>query len=219
MPEQVIDALAEAGADLDWKDQVCGMAALHHVANVGAAPAIHALLRHGAMMDIRANTRCDNGADGTCGRMGFMGGTPLHFAASCFAVSNTDAAKILLEAGADATLCNVAGQTPLDLAEAPQVTGREAYRSLGREPASKREVAAYLREALEAQSLCGAMQRLALATALCAAEVGLTVDYDLVLAISGALRPPTVAHAGRVCGGVHNTTGAVITREYRDMYA
>eukprot|EP01046_Picozoa_sp_COSAG06_P045939 COSAG06_NODE_6430_length_2935_cov_15.773977_1_plen_485_part_00 len=212
VPEEVIDALVQARADLTWNDKNCGNTALHHSAGAGAGPATRALLRHGAPIDMRTKASCANGADGVCAKMGYMGATPLHFAVSR---NRTDVAKILLEAGADTTLCNAAGQTPLDLALARDFSYWRKGKGL---PAVEVEVevAAYLREAMEGQRLCGAIQRLALATALCALEVGLTVDYDLVLAISGALRPPTVAHAGRVCGGVHNTTGAVITREYRD---
>ena len=95
---QVVEALADAGADLGWKGG--GATALHFAANNGHAGAVRSLLaaRGGqAAVDARDN---DNE-------------TPLHRAAYH---SHTAAVQELLEAGADASLKSNRGQTALELA-------------------------------------------------------------------------------------------------------
>ena len=193
-PEEVIDALVTARADIGWQDPNCRLTALHQSANGGHVPATRALIRLGAPIDLRADGVCS--PSGNCAKMGFLGGTPLHFAAS---MNRTKTAKMLLKMGADATLRNMEGQTPLELAEAP--CRLEERLAAGR--GSKTEVAACIRTTLEAQRLCGALQRLALAMVFSADGARLVdaLAHDMVLTISEALRPPTVVLAARARQG------------------
>ena len=95
---EVVDALADAGADLGWKRPGTDKTAMHAAASKGQAGAVRSLAARGdkPAVDARDFNNC----------------TPLHWAA---ANSGTTAAQALLEAGADASLKTNTSKTALDL--------------------------------------------------------------------------------------------------------
>ena len=96
---EMVDALADAGADLGWKHLHYGNTALHDAARNGHASVVRSLAARGgrAAVDARDNYKQ----------------TPLHWAARN---GRPATAQVLLEAGADAALKNSIGVTALDLA-------------------------------------------------------------------------------------------------------
>ena len=96
---QVVEALADAGAELGWKDSDYGRTALHVAAGNGHAGAVRSLAARGGPAAVDARNKYNR--------------TPLHRAAMG---GSTAAAQELLEAGADASLTSNNGQTALDLA-------------------------------------------------------------------------------------------------------
>ena len=96
---EVVDALADAGAELGWKGQMDGFTALHAAATNDHAVAVRSLAARGG----RAAVDCSLRANGHR--------TPLHLAALN---ASTAAAKELLEAGVDASLRADGGDTAVD---------------------------------------------------------------------------------------------------------
>ena len=94
-----VDALADADAELGWKNPINDRTVLHYAAMYGQAGAVRSLAARGgrAAVDARNNSN----------------GTPLHGAASW---GRTTAAQALLEAGADASPKDNRGKTALDYA-------------------------------------------------------------------------------------------------------
>jgi ankyrin repeat protein len=97
---QVVDALADGGADLGWMSPRDGATALHVAAERGHAGAVRSLAARGGQAAVDARNVINQ--------------TPLHWAA---ANGETAAAQELLEAGADASLKEDNGMTALELAE------------------------------------------------------------------------------------------------------
>ena len=95
---EVVDALADAGADLGWNYPGNGRTALHAAAEEGQAGAVRSLATRGgrAALDAQTNDKW----------------TPLHYTA---ANGHPTAAQLLLEAGADASLTNKNGKTAQDI--------------------------------------------------------------------------------------------------------
>ena len=95
---EVVDALADAGADLGWKHPSLGMTALHGAARNGHAGAVRMLAARGgrAAVDERVNNS-----------------TPLLWAAS---LGHAVVAQALLEAGANVSLKSSSGKTALETA-------------------------------------------------------------------------------------------------------
>ena len=166
----VVDALADAGADIGWENPGIGMTALHVAAQDGHAVVVRSLAARGgrAAVDARDSDKS----------------TPLHLAARW---GNIAAVQALLEAGADTSLKDRDGMTVLESAVRSLYSKRD------------REVAACIREADEALRLCGPRQRLAFARSLLAsteAAAGLGELPHDVLSLIGesvvALGPPTM---------------------------
>ena len=199
---QVVEALADAGANIGWKHPRLGATTLHGAAECGRVGVVWSLVARGgqAAVDARDN---DNQ-------------TPLHWAA---AYGHTAAAQALLEAGADASLADCTDLCRSQ-AQALQQSATFAWMSLadctdavsrmyGRGKTAldlavsegSHEVAACIRLASDAaRRLCGARQRLAFATALLATATGVMAGLDelpfdmlpLVGEALAALGPPAV---------------------------
>ena len=175
---QVVNALADAGADLGWKDPANGWTALHAAvmrAQNSQVGAVQSLAARGGQVEVDAQ---DNN-----------GWTPLHKAAYN---GNSAAAQALLEAGADASIKNGAGM---------HQTAPALAASKGRH-----KTAACIWQADEMRRrLCGARQRLALAMAMLATIAGATaglgdLPYDVLRRTgeaAAALEPPAVRVALR----------------------
>ena len=94
----MVEALADAGADLGWQDADSAETALHQAAANGHAVAVRSLAARGGQAAVDA-------------RGDYFKQTPLHRAA---ARGHTATAQALLEAGADASLKDGPGRTALD---------------------------------------------------------------------------------------------------------
>ena len=163
--DEVVHALADAGADIGWIDPDTGQIALHRAALNGHGDAVRSLASHGVQVDARSNRNwtplqyaatmgyvaavqalLEAGADSSL-RYQYGDKTALHLAAEG---GHTTVVQALLEAGADASLKtqNQLGcDTALDLAVCEgmhQVTG-EIVRFL--EPRGKRHCAALIASA------------------------------------------------------------------------
>ena len=93
-----VDALADADAELGWKNPINDRTVLHYAAMYGQAGAVRSLATRGgrAALDAQTNDKW----------------TPLHYTA---ANGHPTAAQLPLEAGADASLTNKNGKTAQDI--------------------------------------------------------------------------------------------------------
>ena len=99
---EVVDALAAAGAKVDWRDPLYGATALHKAAINGHSDVVISLAGWGAAVDARRSS----------------GETPLHRAIEGLAPERVlPTVKALLEAGADTSIASADGETAVQLAE------------------------------------------------------------------------------------------------------
>jgi ankyrin repeat protein len=204
---QVVEALADAGADLGWTHPDDGTTALHAAAYYGNAVMVRSLAARGgqAAVDARNNANETPLHQAACvggGRPPAGGGRLQPF------IGHPAAAQALLEAGADTSPKNTNGETALDVAVR---NGKACHSSLLR--SSLHEIAACIQHAVEQarQRLCGARQRLALATAMlpsAAATAGLAgLPFDMLLPVGEALAalgsPRRVGVVQPACTGMH----------------